>query len=141
MVEILTAISSFFSTKWTTIWNAGYSGREYKNHFKLEPKGFAQDLMPRRKNSIISRLRMQCSCLAAHLHKINIHASGLCDVCNKPETTNHFLFECISTYSLRLQLFSMCAVLKVKPSIGNVLTIRPLQDMVYNFCISSKSTI
>jgi hypothetical protein len=48
----------------------------------------------RRKETIITRLRLGKCLLNMYLFRIGRHNTGLCDICLQPETVQHFLLEC-----------------------------------------------
>ena len=84
---------------------------------------------------------MQCCRLAAYLHKINLHDTGLCSHCLMPETVAHFLLECTSTLKLRTKIQDYCQRSGSSYDIRTILSNISLCDLVYCFCIENQILI
>ena len=90
-------------------------------------------LCPRKKDTLITRLRLHGCFLNKYLHKIGLHDSGLCDICRVPETVEHFLFNCPSHCFLTKSLYDTAEAFKHVPSIGLVLSEEPYQQLIYQY--------
>jgi len=58
----------------------------------------------RKKDVIMTRLRIGHTAVNQSLHKIGKHESGNCDKCGYPETVKHILLECVAYRRERLEL-------------------------------------
>jgi len=95
--EIHLKIETIIDSEWQKLYNKSSTAREYK---KLEPVVSGRiktNIKSRRKEILITRLRLGKCWLNAYLHKIKKHPTGNCDTCNKPETVEHFLLYCPSS--------------------------------------------
>ena len=122
---------------WINTWNGIQTGCSYKLNFGLLSGGFLIPIKPRAKEIAISRLRIQSCNLSAYLFKIGLHKSGLCVSCGIPETVEHYLLSCTNNTKLQLTLKSSCKALKLEYNLKNCLTVRQLQDIVYNFLVTN----
>ena len=52
----------------------------------------------------MARLRLGCTRLNYHMHKIGLADSPDCSYCRQPETIDHFLLHCHKLYSIRTEL-------------------------------------
>jgi len=82
----------------------------------------------RKKEVILTRLRLGKCKLNSYLHQIKLHPSGLCATCNQPETIEHHLLNCENNISKHLS--EMCRSLKVTPSLQTVLKNEKLLDCI-----------
>jgi len=81
-------------TEWQLLYTISKTGQEYK---KLEPnvnRTIKINIRNRRKEILITRLRLGKCSLNAYLYKMKKHPTGNCDICNIPETVEHFLLHC-----------------------------------------------
>ena len=53
---------------------------------------------------IITRIRLQQIKQNSGLHKIGLHADGLCETCKVPQTGQHIITECINTKDLQNEI-------------------------------------
>ena len=94
---------------WQTRWDNETTGRHC---YSIQPQvGKAAKYTNRdcrKKEVIISRLRLGRCRLHAYLHEMDIHTDGLCNTCDIPETINHFLMSCQQQTSLRIKLENVC---------------------------------
>lgn len=89
--------------KWQKLWNSGSKGRhlfQIQEYVGNERKRYGN----RKKDVIISRLRIGHTALNNSLYKIGKHESGECDKCGELETVMHILNECSAYERERFQL-------------------------------------
>ena len=92
--DIQFKIDTLIDSEWQLLYNKSTTGQEYK---KLEPtvsRTIKINLKNRRKEILITRLRLGKCRLNAYLYKLKKHPTGNCDICNQPETVEHFLLHC-----------------------------------------------
>ena len=138
--QVLCAIKPFIMSKWEKDWSTNKTGAPYKSCFSFNKVGFDTHMKVRRKEILIGRMRLQCTRLNAHLCKLGIHDTGLCDVCSCQETVEHFLLHCTKTRKLRQ---------KIKNSMKNqndynmkyILSNTESQDKIYEFCVENNIKI
>jgi len=135
--EINKQIDKHYSKLSIDDWNRTRTGQTYKEWFPLTFTEAAFTSMPRIKERLIGRLRLNCSKLNHHLFKINLHNTGLCDVCSELETTEHFLMRCTKTIDMRKKLKEICVPNNIIVNPRNILSISSLQDVVFKFCTSN----
>ena len=79
-------------------WQKEYSESEKGMFYKqIEDKVYCKVKYKernRKKEVMITRLRLGKCKLNDYLHKLGLHANGLCDVCQQPERIQHFLMQC-----------------------------------------------
>jgi hypothetical protein len=87
--------TEIINDKWSQTW---INKPKIAHYYQVTPK--LHPVIPKatnRKDSrIFFRLRSGYSLLNSNLHLYKLHPTGLCDTCNVPETTTHFLRECNS---------------------------------------------
>ena len=106
--EIQLAAKIYIDEKWESNWKLDKRRSQYKTYFGLNVNGNAQNIKPRNKERLITRLRLQCSRLRTHMYKLRLDVSDLCPMCNRPEIVSHFLLDCIITSKLRTNLTNIC---------------------------------
>ena len=87
-------ISIYYMEEWQLQWVNSQRGRFL---FHLRPTikpTFQSNLLCRRDESIIHRLRVGSCMLNETLFKLNKHNNGKCSHCDVPETVQHFLLDC-----------------------------------------------
>ena len=114
------------------------SYRVYNTIFDLNIKGFTQSIFPRKKETLIMRLRLQSAAVQAHLHKIGLSDSDLCKTCNVPETVPHVLMNCSFHGDLSTKLISTLNKVKLKFNLSNILTNQDSQTIIYKYCSENK---
>jgi len=125
-------VESLIWEMWIKSWNED-KGCSYQNHFQPTANGVMFKQTSRRCETMLSRLRMGQTRLNSGLYRIGRHVSGLCNICQVPETTEHFLLYCISTESLQLQLTKIFEKLKVEMNISSILTVDEAQDTIVRY--------
>jgi ribonuclease HI len=95
----------------------------------------------RRKETLITRLRLGKCLKNAYLHEIKRHPDGLCAACRQhAETVTHFLLECsVSTIPVKLRTASLA--LQLEPNLSNFLSNRELQDLIVSLVLPLKRKI
>jgi hypothetical protein len=96
-----------------TLVRNGKTGLIYLNLFP-NGKPWAEKVMPRRNDVVVTRLRLHSCRLNKYLHKIDLHPSGLCDVCGINDTVEHFLFDCEKHKELTVQLRQLALAKKIR---------------------------
>ena len=89
-------------------WDAEETGRFY---YELQPTvGYRLEHhhKPRKKDVILTRLRMNHTRLAAGLYKINIGESANCAIRRVPETVKHWILDCPNQRYLQHCLSAEC---------------------------------
>jgi len=110
--------------KWENSITSLRTGQAYHKSFPLGRPSSLKNL-PRRKNTIITRLRLHHNQLNLYLKKIGAHDTGLCDVCKVDESTEHFLLHCTQHADLALRLSEAAAKLKLPCTIKTFLEHEP----------------
>ena len=117
---------------WMKSWNED-KGCSYQNYFQPTANGVMFKQSSRRCETMLSHLRMGQTRLNSGLYKIGRHVSGLCDNCQVPETTEHFLLYCNSTESLQSQLRKIFEKLEVEMNLTSILTVHEAQDIIVRY--------
>ncbi len=114
-----------------------------KSYHELFPcgKNKSEKLVPRKKDVIITRLRLHNCRLNKYLHKIDRHLTGLCDVCRCEGTVEHFLFDCDSHKELSIQLKSSAISRNLIVSAKLALSVEPFLDIIYRYICTNKISI
>ena len=94
----------------------------------------------RRKESLISRLRLGKCLLNTYLHDIHGHPDGLRQLSQEAETIEHLLLRCKS-YDFAEKLQTACASLALSPSLTNILSSPKLVDLVFDLVRGLKRTL
>ena len=93
-----------------------------------------------KKETTITRLRLEKCALKKYLHDIRAHPDGLCSSCQSPETIEYLLLECASS-PIPTALRTKCMSLNLQPSINTILSTRELQDLVFNLVLEHNITL
>ncbi len=72
-----------------------------------------------------------------YLLDIKRHPDGLCETCRVPETIQHLLLECKSN-GFPERLTTCCSGFELEPTLVNILSTPPLQDLVFDLISSTK---
>lgn len=116
--ESNTEIENHIQDCWQYQWSQSKSF--YRN---IEPKVNTKIKLTdksRKKEVILTRLRLGKCRLNSYLHQIKQHPSGLCATCNQPETVEHYLINCQNDVSHHLS--EICKTHKINLTLKNVLT-------------------
>jgi len=68
--------------------------------------------------------------LNEYLHKLGLHANGLCDMCQQPETIQHFLMQC-KTSDIGPRLEQRCKSLGLKYTLQTILSTEAILNYIY----------
>ena len=87
---------ALIKTSCFAVWNAEDTNRPKAAHYKHIFQTIENSTCgPRSCDShILFRLQTGHNSLNFHLHRIGLHADGLCKECRSPETVTHFLLQC-----------------------------------------------
>ena len=123
ITEIYNVIDEFCKDRWQNAW----SKHAHEQFLMIERnvKSVTQHRYANRRMAVtVNRLRFgQCG-LNIYLHKMNIHATGLSDICKKPETVTHYITECAS--EMTRYVTDNCRTRNIQCTIENVLNDREL---------------
>ena len=126
--EMYSQICKYCEEKWQMEW----SQLSYDQYYKIHPN-VKMSIQPRHTNRrlevISNRLRFGRCGLNAYLHEMKIHETGLCDLCNKPETVRHYIMECknhITTY-----IKDICQERNIEYTLESILNNRELLQAVF----------
>ena len=138
LVDLISLAKKWCDGQWIMEWSNYKSYRVYNTIFDLNIKGFTQSIFPRKKETLIMRLRLQSAAVQAHLHKIGLSDSDLCKTCNVPETVPHVLMNCSFHGDLSTKLISTLNKVKLKFNLSNILTNQDSQTIIYKYCSENK---
>ena len=91
---------------------------------------------PRKKATIISRLRLQSCFLNQYLFKIGLHPDGMCMVCHVLESVEHFLLKCARHQKLTKLLTEAAVNQGLSPSLSLFLSSEPFLTIIYQYVSS-----
>ena len=126
--EINNIISNHYMEMWQQAWVSSQRGRFL---FHLQPTirpTFKSNLLCRRDENIMHRLRVGSCLLNETLFKLKKHVNGKCFHCNAPETVQHFLLDCRSHNEYRSELQKNLRVDRL--SIKNILNNREQHHVI-----------
>jgi len=92
--EIYSKIDSVIYAEWQQNYTNSSTAPTYKHLEPIVNKDIKYMENNRRKETMITRLRLGKCLLNMYLHKIGRHDTGLCETCRQPETVEHFLLNC-----------------------------------------------
>ena len=128
--EAIQAAKRYVIAKWQSKWTQCVTGKHYKEIEAQVDEQIKYVNKIRRKEVIITRLRLGKCRLNAYLHEINAHSNGLCDQCGKPETVPHYLLECNNKVALALR--QTANKFKIPLTLREALSNSVLIDVIYN---------
>ena len=118
--------------KWTKRIPFQTTGVVYHKTFPNgRPSSFSS--LPRCKDTVITRLRLNSCFLNKYLHKIGLHPNGLCDVCQLQESVEHFLLCCVKHKDLSSLLSGSASALGHLSSLEVFLSSEPYISIIYNY--------
>ena len=136
--EALLLVENWVWNNWKTYWSTNKDCK-YQEIFNL-PVSYNHIHGTRKKDTIISRIRLQHTKLNAGLFKIGLHPNGLCDTCNKVHNGYHFIMECRNTKDLNNKLNEKIPN-KENFNYNYILMNPSLMDIVADFVIEKKITL
>jgi ribonuclease HI len=84
----------------------------------------------RKKETVITRLRLGKCRLNYYLHKIGKHPDGKCSTCNVPETIEHYLLYCKN--EVTEQVKKVCIQLDIQPQLHTILNNNTILNTIFN---------
>ena len=134
--EVKSIIRHHCLEKWNQKYIQPTTGSQYKSLFPD-----VQSKNPKHHNNQIFRLQTGHCRLNYHLHRIAKHQTGLCQVCNVPESVSHFLFHCPHYFHFRSVMKNYVDNMGLKFDLHNILTNKCTFDCVCDFVKSCKKFI
>jgi ribonuclease HI len=119
-------IENYIQNSWQSDWSKSKSF--YQTVEENVSKKIKFTNKSRKKEVILTRLRLGKCKLNSYLHQIKLHPTGLCATCNQPETIDHHLLKCNNKISKHLK--ELCRSLKITPSLVNVLKNETILDSI-----------
>lgn len=140
--EVHSLIDDHFYRNWLKGCNLSTTGIQYINIFGPLFQTITYSCkFSRNKEVIINRLRLQSCKFNFYLYKIGLCPSPLCDICQVPDTVNHFLTNCSKHNSLHANLSCATKELKVQSCLVNYLSNINLINIIVNYIISNNISI
>lgn len=135
--EIKRLIAIEISKKWQKIWNNDSKGRhlyQIQERVGNERKRYGN----RKKDVIITRLRIGHTALNYSLYKIGKHDTGKCDNCGELETVQHILLECAAYERERQQLSQELGrmgvdTISIKVLLGNGIRQSRIHELLFKY--------
>jgi hypothetical protein len=138
LADLIYLIKREADNQWFSEWTNYKSYRSYNQNIPFNAKGFLQKLIPRKKETLIARLRLMCPASNALLFKIGLSDSEFCSTCKVPETTQHILLECVNHIALSNHLHKILSCKKLNINLANILTDCEAQSAIYEYCINNQ---
>ena len=82
------------------------------------------------RESLITRMRLGHCWLNHYLFKINRHPTGLCDICQQPETVSHYLLSC-TTSNVCKTVLETCRLHNIDTNLKSILSNKTATDAIY----------
>jgi hypothetical protein len=118
---------------WQTDWDKNLNGRHLYEIKSIVDTKMRKPMLPRKKDTLISRLRLGKCGLNFYLNKIDLHESGNCQACGVRETIEHFLLECNANgMSSRLKCY--CSRNNIDFNLKNILNSPECQSIIFENC-------
>ena len=127
-------IDIYIESLWQREYSTNNTGTAYRSLEPLVSGKLKFTDRCRKKETMITRLRLGKCSLKKYLYDIKAHPDGLCSSCQVPETIEHLLLECASSF-IPAKLRDKCNSLNIHPSLTIILTTRELQDLVYDLVL------
>ena len=132
LFDVYDWVFSDVMTKWNNRIPFQTTGVVYHKTF---PNGRSPSLslLPRKKDTTITRLRLNNCFLNKYLCKIGLHQTGLCETCNSSESVKHFLLNCTKHKELSYLLRGSASALGHVSSVQLFLSSEPYISIIYNY--------
>ena len=122
-------VDRYVSSEWQTSWENAPHGSFYRQiepmvHKRSRPQVFKS----RAAETLAHRLRLGRCGLNSYLKQMNLHPTGLCESCLKPETVAHHLLECTGKVATAVK--RKCAKLGIALTISDVLTNTQVMEVI-----------
>ena len=121
---------------WQKEWNAGTTARAYHKTVPIVSGKIKYSDKVRKKETMITRLRIGQCHLNHSAHKRKVHKDGFCQNCKVPETVKHFLTECTANTALINSLKSICQERNLPFETSNLLNIGQACDEIFHYAVS-----
>ena len=133
--DVYTEVDEITMTRWQQQWDDGDKGRHYHRiEQRVSRKIKYSERLNRRKETMITRMRLGKCRLNFYLKTMNIHPSGKCDTCSGcDETIEHFLTECAEQQQLINKLTNICRTNSAKLEIQYILKNKHCIDEIFNY--------
>ena len=122
--DIYKHIDGITKEKWQILWNQETTGRQYH---EIQPmvnnKIKYSDRKCRSKETLLTRMRLGRCYLKHYLFQINIGTDGNCATCNKNQTIQHWILECVDNHELEENIRKICQKASIPVDISSILEI------------------
>ena len=133
MKEGYKLVDDHIMRKWQLNWETGRTGRFYHSIQPTVSKSVKYRSKNRRKETIITRLRIGRCGLNRYLHQNRHHPTGACEKCNVQESIQHFLLECGSNSILRSDLQTICHRKRIPVNLASILNDDECCEVIFRF--------
>ena len=117
--------------QWQQEWNVGTKARDYHKLVPIVSGKIKYSDKNRRKETMITRIRVGHCHLNHSAFKRKKHKDGLCQHCRTPETIQHYLTECAANIDLINKLKSICRDRSVPFETSELLRIHEACDEIF----------
>jgi hypothetical protein len=128
--EAFEYIERIINEEWQNMWKNEQTGSFFRKINPTISNKLSYTNGNRKKEIVITRLRLGKNQLNSYMKQINLHENGLCGDCNQPETTEHYLIECPAS-EMRKKLEAVCIAEGISCDIENVLNNKKTIDTIY----------
>ena len=118
--------------EWQNRWNSTPGDHHYRSLEARVSGGFKFETSNRKKEVLISRLRLGKCGLNHYLHVMGLHDTGLCENCGTKETIEHWLLNCRKTSQLRARI-KRSQKTKNPATLGFILNSPQCQDLIFQW--------
>ena len=119
--------------EWQTRWDSAQESRHYWSLEKKVSNKIKFKTTNRKKEVIISRLRLGKCRLKQNLKRMNLHETGLCETCGTEETIEHWLLHCKETTQLGMELGNFCKRIQKPTTLQTILNSEICHDIIYKW--------
>ena len=119
--------------EWQTRWDSAQESRHYWSLEKKVSNKIKFKTTNRKKEVIISRLRLGKCRLKQNLKRMNLHETGLCETCGTEETIEHWLLHCEETTQLGMELGNFCKRIQKPTTLQTILNSEICHDIIYKW--------
>lgn len=119
--------------KWQETYDYDDSGNFYNELHPIVNYKIREQLLPRRKDVQITRLRLGHVQLNQNLHKIGQVDSPNCSICDTDEDIHHFIFQCPKQKELQRQLKQTCTDYRKAYNMRTILKTKECVDVLYEY--------
>ena len=141
MKEVKENVQRHVDILWQKRWSECVKGKEYRDLEPIVSRKIKFGGSNRRREVIMTRLRLGKAGLNHYLQQINKHESGLCNSCHMPETIEHFILECSGNEEMVREIRRKCNEAGIELNLTNILSHKSLLEIVVDHIINIKRTI